>query len=121
MYSKELRITRRCAALTRKGVQCKAFALWGNPAKTCAVHFHTRRQRPGRYRYPWRAPLCHCSAMQWPHRIHSAGCRYPAPPAWICTTPSGRHRGPRLRGLAGAYARTLQKLDPKTYGTRFSP
>lgn len=119
MYTEKTRTLRQCMAMTRRGVQCRAFALWNNPANRCAVHTYAHRRRVGLWRYPWRAEPCSCPAFNFPHRLNSGGCRWPDLPEWTCTTPTGTHRWPRIRGVTGELIRQLQNRDPGRFGDRW--
>lgn len=98
---------RRCTAIKPNGEPCQGWAMWDPPTgagQVCGVHagrHHRGMQRVwnahvGRFTArPERPPdvqPCHCAAYAWPHRPGGGLCRWPLPPEWVCTIPSGtRH------------------------------
>ena len=93
MYGEAAIARRRCAATTRAGRPCRAWALWDDPGQRCVVHAgrgHRGPQAPGwQASRPARYPPCRCAAYAWPPRPGSGLCRWPDEPLWRCTTPIG--------------------------------
>ena len=109
-YNEQAIARRRCTGTRRDGQPCQGWAMWDPPAgagQVCGVHagrHHRGMQRVwneeiGRFIPHYLLPekrtkphLCHCAAYAWPHRPGGGLCRWPEPPMWISTIPSGtRH------------------------------
>jgi hypothetical protein len=83
-YSEKATELRCCVAITRAGARCRAYALWGHPARLCSAHAypHRRRGTPAVHKPGRPSPaICRCDAYAFAHRCGGGLCRWPdAPP-----------------------------------------
>lgn len=88
---------RRCTALTKFGLPCRAYACWDDPQQRCMAHAgrHHRgpMMRPRKPMQRARYRPCTCPAYAWPHKPGGGGCDWPRTPKYILLTPAGTRRG----------------------------
>jgi hypothetical protein len=108
-YSERAKAVRRCKATRRDGQPCRAYANWGT--ELCAGHTYKRRGKATEaHRYNGmrtNAPACTCVAYAWPHRPGGGRCRWPDPPIYRSTLPTGTHSYPR--GYKRRYGALLRR------------
>jgi hypothetical protein len=95
---------RRCLAIRKDGLPCRAWAVWSTSEQLCAVHLYPTRRKQREMTEAIRkeqarrhSPICHCDAYDWPHRKRSGLCRGAAGPLGIWPTPAGQREPGKLR------------------------
>lgn len=98
-YTAKARALRRCQARTKAGASCAQWAVWGDELNRCAAHGGRVAERHVAGKTS--APVCQCSAWNFPHRPGSGPCRWPDPPLVDVTVHKTRDRAEKRmkRGL----------------------
>ena len=78
----QFRSERQCTAVTRDGLRCRAWSVWGDPSMLCSRHGGKRTE--GRAR--------RCAAYRFPHRRRSGLCNFPNEPLGEHPAPAGKRK-----------------------------